>query len=312
MGQGHQPRIQTMKPPIGNDRGAENHAARVVDERGRTAPHLVAEHTAEGLATRLASLAKFGPAAGPPVAIERPNGLVMEAGHPVVPIHPDALKARRPRYRAAGGTCDPGDACILADVLRTDGHRFQPLEAAEEEVRGPLARTLVPIIRALNDRIRNLRSAIEPAVAEASVATIVMSLPRAGESVTAAPIAAELGEDPARFATANRLAAAVGVAPVTHASGKSLGVTSRHARNKRPRVAIPRHADNSRHEREWAKGIYRRARARGGDHPHAVRILARAGVRVLWRGSLDGVPCDPAPHGGAKGVTPPPEPAVAA
>src|SRR2546428_10755338 len=42
-----------------------------------------------------------------PVALERPSGLVvdtlLDAGHPVVPIHPNALKASRPRYSAAGG-----------------------------------------------------------------------------------------------------------------------------------------------------------------------------------------------------------------
>ena len=61
--------------------------------------------------------------------------VLVEAGHPVVPIHPNALKASRPRYRAASGKSDPGDAFILADLLRTDGHRFRALRPASDEIR---------------------------------------------------------------------------------------------------------------------------------------------------------------------------------
>ena len=38
------------------------------------------------------------------------------------------------------------------------------------------------------------------------------------------------------------------------------------------------------------------ARARGADHPHAVRILARAWIRVIYRCWSDGVGYDPAKH----------------
>jgi transposase len=72
------------------------------------------------------------------VAIERPSGLVVETlvavGHPVVPIHPSVVKARRPRYRAAGGKSDPGDAYMLADILRTDGHRCRALTPLSDQL----------------------------------------------------------------------------------------------------------------------------------------------------------------------------------
>jgi hypothetical protein len=42
-------------------------------------------------------------------------------------------------------------------------------------------------------------------------------------------------------------------------------------------------ADNSRQASPWAAAVYARAKSRGCDHPHAVRILARARVRVPWR-----------------------------
>ena len=70
-----------------------------------------------------------------------PSGLIVEtlvaAGHPVVPIHPNVVKACRPRYRAAGGKSDPGDAYMLADILRTDGHRFRPLMPGIGRDQGP-------------------------------------------------------------------------------------------------------------------------------------------------------------------------------
>lgn len=409
-----------MKHYAGIDWGGEGHAVCVINEAGKTVLQFAAKHTAEGLAEMLRKLEKIAPPSELSIAIERPNGLIVDtlvaAGHPVVPIHPNALKACRPRYRAAGGKSDPGDAYILADVLRTDGHRFRPLKPAsdegralramvrtrdelvakrvalanqlradleafwpgaavifadidspialafldrystpksaerlgekrlasflaqnrysgrrkpaellerlrsapvglvgeaEAEARGVTVRALVAVIRPIVEQIRELTSAIEHAVAQLAIGQIVMSFPRAGESVNAAQIAAELGEDPARFATADQLAAEAGVAPVTHASGKSRGVVCRFACNKRLRAAITTFADNSRHESSWAAAIYRRARARGCDHPHAVRILARAWVRVLWRCWHDGKPYDPALHGGAKGLLPPPEASAA-
>jgi hypothetical protein len=41
---------------------------------------------------------------------------------------------------------------------------------------------------------------------------------------------------------------------------------------------------------------FQRAKGRGCDHPHAVRILARAWVRVLWRAWQDRTLYDPARH----------------
>jgi transposase len=90
-----------------------------------------------------------------------------------------------------------------------------------------------------------------------------------------------------------------GLRPVTHASGKHRDVSFRWACNKRLREAITTFADNSRHASPWVAEICRRAIARGCDHPHAVRILARAWVRVIWRCWQDRRPYDPALHGAA-------------
>jgi transposase len=132
-----------------------------------------------------------------------------------------------------------------------------------------------------------------------------MSFPRAGR-INAAQILAELGNVGERFPTEDQLAAEAGVCPVTHASGKSCGVVFRWACNKKLRSALTCFADNSRHACAWATeharegaAIYQKARQRGCKHAHAVRILARAWVRVLWRAWQDGKPYDPARHAGA-------------
>jgi hypothetical protein len=73
-------------------------------------------------------------------------------------------------------------------------------------------------------------------------------------------------------------------------------VVFRWACNKRLRQAVTTLADNSRHASPWAAAGYARARARGGDHPHAIRILARAWLRVIWRCWQDRQPYDVTRH----------------
>ena len=66
------------------------------------------------------------------VAIERPDGLLIErlldAGLSVIAVHPNQLVAMRPRFTAAGGKSDNFDAFALAELARTDSHRFRVLK----------------------------------------------------------------------------------------------------------------------------------------------------------------------------------------
>ncbi len=65
-------------------------------------------------------------------------------------------------------------------------------------------------------------------------------------------------------------------------------------------VAVATFADNSRHASPWAAAIYQAALDRGADHPHAIRILARAWIRVIYRCWVDHVAYDQSRHGAAK------------
>jgi transposase len=172
------------------------------------------------------------------------------------------------------------------------------VEAAEQEAQGLVVLAFVAALRPIVRQIKLLTAAIEHDVAQLPTGQILMSFPRAGR-LNAAQILAELGEDLSRFVDEDHLAAEAGVVPVTYASGKHRHVGSRFACNKRLRRAVTTWADNSRHASPWARSVYDQARARGCRHTHAVRILARAWLRVLWRCLSTHHTYDPAHHNAA-------------
>jgi transposase len=389
----------------GLDWASQAHAVCVIDQRGAVREQWEVAHDAAGLSALVQRLRRHGVGR---IALERPSGLLVdvlvEAGLEVVPIHPNAVKASRPRYRSHGGKSDASDAYLLADLLRTDGHRFSPLapqsdtiralralvrgrddlvatrvrlanqlrqllqsywagaaevfadvdspialafiqryptpEAAsrlgpkrmaafcaqhaycgrrsaddllarlrqaasvglgelEADAKGELACCLARTLERLVEQIRLLSSRIEHHVADSDDGRILMSFPRAGR-ICAAQILAELGSVRERFDSDEHLAAEAGVAPVTYESGKHKAVAFRWACNHRLRAAITCMADNSRHANAWAAAVYAKARGRGCNHPHAVRILARAWLRVIWRAWIDRLPYDPQRHGAAR------------
>ena len=120
---------------VGWDWASTSHDVTVLDEQGRVVERWGLRHTEQGLGQALARLARHGQPAELPVIIERSTGLVVDrllaAGHPVVPVHPTAFHAARPRWGAAGAKSDPGDSYKLADYLRTDGHRLRRLQPAD-------------------------------------------------------------------------------------------------------------------------------------------------------------------------------------
>ena len=104
----------------------------------------------------------------------------------------------------------------------------------EAEAKGECVRALVAVLRPLVAQIQTLTAAVEHAVVAHPDGAIVTSLFRSGR-VCAAQILAELGDDRARFASADQLAAEGGVAPVTRESGKHRAVSFRWASSVRRR-----------------------------------------------------------------------------
>ena len=388
----------------GLDWASEAHAICIVDPQGAIGESFTVAHDAAGLA---ALVRRLGHYPGLRLAIERPDGLLVDtlvdAGIAVVPIHPNKVKAARERYTSSGAKSDGGDAYVLADFLRTDGHRFRELQplseatralralvrsrddlvkarvaltnqlaaqlavfwpgaaelffrldsaialafltrypipeaaahlgerrlgaflkrnaysgrkpvgellakleaavagrvgAVESEARGECVKALVRTLGVLLPQISELEGSIAVALDLHPDGPLIKSFPRAGE-VNAAQLLGEIGDVRERFPSDDVLAMEAGVVPVTKRSGKMKSVGFRWACNKRLRRALTTWAANSRRASPWAQDIYERAVDRGADHPHAVRILARAWLRVLWRCWQDRVPYDSARHLGA-------------
>jgi Transposase IS116/IS110/IS902 family len=118
---------------------------------------------------------------------------------------------------------------------------------------------------------------------------------RIGE-VNLAQIVAEVSPVLDRVDTAEQAIAECGAAPVTRASGKTKTVGFRWAANRRARTALHAFADNSRRASPWAAKLYADARRRGKHHAHAIRILARAWLRVMWACWHTDTAYDPAHH----------------
>jgi transposase len=342
------------------------------------------------------------------VAIERPDGVLVErllaAGLCVMAIHPNQVKAARARYAVAHGKSDRFDAFVLAELARTDAHRFRalvpdsdltkalraltraredavgvrvelanqlraqleafwpgaarvfgdvdskiclaflrrypsPADArglgerrmaaflaregysgaksageliarlrsaplgnggeAELAARRAIVLGLVDALVPLVEQIAELTRQIRAALAEHPDRKIFAPLFRGeGTAVCPATLIAEIGDVRERYPTEASLAADAGQSPVAVESGKRRAAVFRRACDKRLRGAVATLANSTRQWHPWAEDIYRRARERGADHPHAVRILGRAWVRVLWRCWADEVPYDPALHGG--------------
>ena len=172
-------------------------------------------------------------------------------------------------------------------------------DGLESDARGDSVLAMVRVIRALKRSIKDLDRSVMAHLGEHPDAIVFGSLPRAGR-INAAQMLAEWGDCREAYDGPEAVAALSGMAPVTRRSGRHLAVGFRWACNTRFRHAMATFADNSRHASPWAASVYGAAIDRGADHPHAVRILARAWIRVIYRCWLDGVPYDPSRHGAVR------------
>jgi transposase len=144
-----------------------------------------------------------------------------------------------------------------------------------------ITRALLATLTSVVEQIKVLSEQIDKQLRAHADAHIFTTLPRAG-TIRAARLLAEIGDCRARFPTPEALACLAGVAPSTRQSGKMRTVGFRWACDRNLRDAVCDFAGDSRYANPWAADLYERARARGHDHPHATRILARAWLYVIW------------------------------
>jgi len=187
-----------------------------------------------------------------------------------------------------GNTAPAG---VLAARLAAAPRGAAGADAAQAAVTAELAAATA----GLAGRVRALEAEIAAQLAAHPDQHIFTSLPRAG-TLRAARLLAETGDCRARYPDPWSLAGLAGVAPVTRRSGTYISHEFRWNVNRQLRDAICDFADGSRHASPWAATVYAAARDRGKDHPHAVRITARAWVLIIWRCWQDGTSYDPAKH----------------
>ena len=126
----HDPTVATTPTgPVfaGIDWASADHAVCVVDATGTVLWRHTVTHSRAGLTRLTGRLRELAVAR---VGIERGDGPVVEAlldaGLPVAVVPPRQVKNLRSRYTRAGKD-DWFDAYVLADAMRTDGHRFADL-----------------------------------------------------------------------------------------------------------------------------------------------------------------------------------------
>jgi len=172
---------------------------------------------------------------------------------------------------------------------------------ADGAAQAGITAALTATVTMLAAQAKTLENGIGIQLAAHPDAHIFTSLPRAG-TLRAARLLAEIGDCRSRFPDPQALAALAGVVPVTRQSGTHLSHAFRWAVSRQLRDAVCDFANDSRHASAWAADIYDAARARGKDHPHAVRILARAWIYVIWRCWQAGTAYDPAKHNALQAI----------
>jgi transposase len=169
-------------------------------------------------------------------------------------------------------------------------------EGAYGETLAIITGAYVTALNTIMGQISVLTEQIEAALDAHPDKELFTSLPRAG-TVRAARLLAEIGDARGRFPTATALACLAGVAPSTRRSGTVDVVAFRWAVDKQLRDAVCDFAGDSRNANAWAADLYNKARARGHTHPHAVRILGRAWIDVIWKCWTTNTPYNPGQHG---------------
>ncbi len=165
----------------------------------------------------------------------------------------------------------------------------------DPEVLTELVHAQARLLRATLESIAELDRAIKAVLVNHAKAQLLAPLPRIGE-INLAQIVGEIGPILGRVDDVEQAAAEAGASPVTKESGGRRAVGFRWAVNTQARQALATFADNSRHDSAWAQRIYSNARARGKRHPHAIRILMRAWIRVIWACWHTNTPYDPTQH----------------
>ena len=182
---------------VGNDWAEEHHDVEVQDEAGRV---LARAKLPEGVAGMARLHAMIGEHLGDGVdeaevvvGIETDRGAwvqaLIAAGYHVYAINPLQVARFRERYSVSRGKSDPGDAHVLADMVRTDRHQLRPVagDSDQAEAVKVLARAHKGLIWERTRHLLRLRSALREFFPAALVAFDDLNAVEALQLLAAAP-----------------------------------------------------------------------------------------------------------------------------
>lgn len=164
--------------------------------------------------------------------------------------------------------------------------KAQRRELPAAQTKAALAAKIAGEILRDKECLATLDERLEELVTEDPRGALVMTLPGMGPCLTA-EFLAEAG-DLGRFGSADRLAAAAGIAPVLRASGGSVHQRRAKRGNRILKRVFYQSAFCSLIGSRASRVFYERKRKEGKAHKQAVMALARRRVNVLWAMLRDG------------------------
>jgi transposase len=141
-------------------------------------------------------------------------------------------------------------------------------------------RSIVAILRALNEQIKVLQGQVEAHFGQHPDAEIIMSQPGMGP-LLGARVLGEFGDAPGRYTDAKARKNYAGTSPITRASGKKKIVVARFVHNDRLIDALILQTQSAMRVSPGARAYYDKQRARGLSYNAALRQLANRLVGVL-------------------------------
>ena len=156
-----------VKVFVGHDWAEAHHDIHVEDEQGRRLAKARVVEGVEGLAAFHELLAPFVEDPGEvTIATETDRGLfvagLVAAGYRVLAVNPMSTSRYRERHSTSGAKSDPGDAFVLAELARTDGHNHRPVAGDSElgEAIKVLARAHQGLLWTRRRQLNQLRSTL--------------------------------------------------------------------------------------------------------------------------------------------------------
>jgi hypothetical protein len=152
---------------VGHDWAEAHHDIHVEDEQGQRLAKARLPEGVEGVARFHELVAGLVDDPGEVViATETDRGLfvgaLVAAGYRVLAVNPMSTSRYRERHSTSGAKSDPGDAFVLAELARLDGHNHQPIAGDSELVEAikVLARAHQSLIWTRQRQLNQLRSTL--------------------------------------------------------------------------------------------------------------------------------------------------------